>query len=53
MKTPSPLQSAHEGQVAIELPMDVVLPQPQDSKHTMSVLGVEAATTHEHPEARE
>jgi hypothetical protein len=33
--------------------MDVVLPQPQDSEHTMSILGVEAAIAHEHPEAGE
>jgi hypothetical protein len=48
-----PQQSAHEGRVAIEPPIDVVLPHPQDSQCTVSILGVEVATAHEHPKARE
>jgi hypothetical protein len=39
--------------VAIEPPIDVVLPEPQDSERTVSVLGVEAGTAHENLEAGE
>jgi hypothetical protein len=39
--------------VVIEPPIDVVMYQPQDSERIMSVLGVEAATAHEHPKAKE